>query len=199
MWSVTCATSKMQNRTVPGGEGQMTWFKWDKLYIIRCEMTKRCWNWRGNLNIYPAKEVILQEFHTIRSFSFCYEYNSVQPSTWLNHVTCITTCTWLYNTQIKDFAHSAGWSRVMAHIHGITLSSDRALSPGTYQIFSPHIIWILPGNINRLLLKFWPCEITGDKIKIWHYLFLSNKSPKNNQISFWWNNLNLDKAYFRDG
>ena len=140
MWSVTCATSKMQNRTVPGGEGQMTWFKWDKLYIIRCEMTKRCWNWRGNLNIYPAKEVILQEFHTIRSFSFCYEYNSVQPSTWLNHVTCITTCTWLYNTQIKDFAHSAGWSRVMAHIHGITLSSDRALSPGTYQIFAPDII-----------------------------------------------------------
>ena len=61
------------------------------------------------------------------------------------------------------------------------------------------IIWILPGKINKLLLKFWPYEIIKDEIGIWHYLFLSNKSPKHNQISFWWNNLNLDKAYFHDG
>jgi len=62
----------------------------------------------------------------------------------------------------------------------------------------PDIIWILPGKINRLLLKSWPCEITGDEIRIWHYLFLANKSAKHNQISFWWNNLNLDKAYLHD-
>jgi len=47
----------IQNGTVPGGEGQVTWFKWDKLYIIGCEMTKRWWNWRGNLNIWSISLV----------------------------------------------------------------------------------------------------------------------------------------------
>jgi len=51
------------------------------------------------------------------------------------------------------------------------------LSPGHINFSPLDIIWILPGKINRLLLKFWPCEITGDEIRIWHYLFLSNKSP----------------------
>ena len=55
------------------------------------------------------------------------------------------------------------------------------LHPGHINISPPDIIH---GKINRLLLNFWPYEITEDKIRIWNVILLIVLVTKDNLIAF---------------